>query len=65
MGESATDGDAPRRSARLLTLPLDPLGLAELQNYINELRNEIARAEDAITRKLGHRDAADSVFRRP
>jgi uncharacterized small protein (DUF1192 family) len=65
MEDSLIEGDAPRPKARLVTPPLDPLGVAELQNYINELRHEITRAEDAITRKLGHRNAADSVFRRP
>lgn len=65
MGERLTDEDAPRPKARLVTPLLDPLGVVELQNYINELRNEIARAEQAITKKLGHRNAADSIFRRP
>lgn len=65
MGEGLADDDAPRPKARLVTPPLDPLGVAELQNYINDLRKEIIRAEDAITKKLGHRSAADSVFRRP
>ncbi len=64
-GEGPADDDAPRPKARLVTPPLDPLGVAELRNYINELRNEITRAENAITKKLGHRSAADSVFRRP
>ena len=65
MGERLADEDAARPKARLVTPPLDPLGVAELQNYISELRNEITRAENAITKKLGHRSAADSVFRRP
>lgn len=65
MGQGPADEDASRPIARLVTPPLDPLGVAELQSYINELRNEISRAEDAITRKLGHRSTADSIFRRP
>lgn len=65
MENGSIDDDAPRPRARLVTPPLDPLGVSELQNYITELRDEIVRAEDAITRKLGHRNAADSVFRRP
>ena len=65
MGERPADEDAPRPKAKLVTPALDPLGVVELQSYIDELRNEIVRAEDAITKKLGHRSAADSVFRRP
>ena len=45
--------------------PADALGVAELETYIAELRGEIARAEQEIARKQGHRAAADSVFRRP
>jgi len=48
-----------------VTPPLDPLGVAELQTYIAELRQEIARAEVEIGRKQSHRSAADNVFNRP
>ena len=51
------------RSATLWSL-LDPLGLGELRDYIAELQTEIARVEAAIARKQGHRNAADSVFRK-
>jgi len=61
---SVTDEDLPRPKARLITPPLDPLGVAELEAYIGDLRTEIARAEAEIARKQGHRNAADSVFRR-
>lgn len=57
--------ELPRPRARLVTPPLDPLGVAELQAYISELRHEIARAETEIARKQDHRSAADSVFRSP
>ncbi len=59
------DDDLPRPKVRLITPPLDPLGISELQTYIAELRNEIVRAEFEITRKQDHKSAADSVFRRP
>ncbi len=58
------DEDLPRPKARLVTPPLDPLGVAELQAYIAELQLEIARAEREIARKQDHRSAADDVFRR-
>ncbi len=60
-----TEEEVPRPKARLVTLPLDPLGVAELQTYIAELRQEIVRAEVEIARKHDHRSAADNVFRRP
>ena len=59
------DEDLPRPRPRLVTPPLDPLGVAELQTYIAELRQEIARAEVEIGRKQSHRSAADNVFNRP
>jgi uncharacterized small protein (DUF1192 family) len=58
--------DAPvRKRARLEKLVLDTLGVAELREYIDELRAEIARVEADIDRKQGHRSAADAFFRRP
>lgn len=57
--------ELPRPKARLVTPPLDPLGVAELQAYIAELRQEIGRAENEIARKQDHRSTADNIFRRP
>ncbi len=54
-----------RKRARLEKLTLDALGIAELREYIDELRAEIARVEADIERKQGHRSAADAFFRRP
>lgn len=60
------DDDLPRpRPARLVALPLDPLGVTELQAYIAELRAEIARAEAEIAKKGAHRSAADAFFKLP
>ncbi len=59
-----TEEELPRQKARLVTPPLDPLGVAELQAYIADLQQEIVRAEREIARKQDHRSAADSVFRR-
>jgi uncharacterized small protein (DUF1192 family) len=55
----------PRKPVRLEKLLLDTLGIEELQLYITELREEIARVEADIERKQGHRSAADAFFRRP
>ncbi len=58
------DDDEPKPKPRRLTaLPLDPLGVAELESYIDELRAEIVRAEAEIGRKRGHRSAADAFFK--
>ena len=39
------DETPPRRTKRLEKLPLDTLGVAEMGEYIQELRDEIARLE--------------------
>jgi uncharacterized small protein (DUF1192 family) len=60
------EDELPRpRPARLTKLPLDLLGVAELEAYIEELRTEIARVEDEVSRKTSHRSAADAFFRKP
>jgi uncharacterized small protein (DUF1192 family) len=59
------DDDAlPKPSARLERLPLDMLGIDELQAYIDELRAEITRVEMDIARKQSHRSTADAFFRK-
>lgn len=63
MGNGSAEDEAPR--PRQLARPsLDALGVAELETYIAGLHREIARAEQEITRKQGHRAAADDVFKR-
>ncbi len=58
-----SDDDLPRAKPRFQPLPLDRLGVEELEAYIGELRAEIARTEAEIARKRGVRSAADSVFK--
>ena len=43
---------------------LDLLAVTELENYIDELRAEIARAQGAIDRKRDHRSGAESFFKK-
>jgi uncharacterized small protein (DUF1192 family) len=58
------DEDIRPPAGRLQPLRLDPLGVAELEAYIAELRSEILRVEADIMRKRGHRDAAAAFFKR-
>ena len=48
---------------RLTPLALDRMVIAELEQYIAELRSEIGRAEEQIAAKRGHRSAADTLFK--
>lgn len=60
------DDDLPRpKPARVAKPALDLWGVAELESYIVELREEIGRAEAEIGRKQSHRSAADAFFRKP
>ena len=60
-----TEDDPPIRPVRFTPLPLDRLGVEELQAYIAQLRAEIGRAEIEIGRKQDHMSAADSLFKKP
>jgi uncharacterized small protein (DUF1192 family) len=58
--------DEPQRPRQTLNHPvLEPLSVAELRDYIAQLRVEITRAEVAIAAKENHRNAADAFFRQP
>lgn len=63
-----TEPDAdnlPRRRQVLEKPRFDGWDVAQLQDYIAELRAEIARAEDGIAARQGHRAAAEAFFRKP
>ncbi len=58
--------DLPERPRmRLAILPLEGMGVAELEAYIADLRTEIGRAEAMIVRKRQHLDSALSIFGKP
>ncbi|HEX3883439.1 MAG TPA: DUF1192 domain-containing protein [Stellaceae bacterium] len=40
------------------------MGVAELEHYISEMREEIARVEAEIVEKKKHRGGAEALFRR-
>ena len=58
--------DAELEPRRKLPQPKDLslLGVAELEAYIAELENEIARVRVEITAKLGQRRGAEALFKR-
>jgi uncharacterized small protein (DUF1192 family) len=43
---------------------LSLMGVAELEAYVAELENEIARVRVEITAKLGQRRGAEALFKR-
>jgi uncharacterized small protein (DUF1192 family) len=53
----------PRRKAAQ-PKDLSLMGSAELEAYIAELENEIARVRAEITAKLGQRRGAEALFKR-
>ena len=53
----------PKKPAAALKV-LDPLSIAELENYIDELETEIRRVRAAIASKQAVRSGADSLFKR-
>jgi uncharacterized small protein (DUF1192 family) len=64
MAEPDAD-NLPRRRQALEKPRFDGWDVAQLQDYIAELRAEIARAEDGIAARQGHRAAAEAFFRKP
>ncbi len=58
------EGPRPHRP-RVVAHALGTWDVDELQDYVRELRAEIERAEAAIGRKTGHRQAAEAFFRLP
>jgi len=58
------DTDEPQRTRQTISRPvLEPMSVAELNDYIAQLQAEITRAEAAIAAKEMHRSAADAFFR--
>lgn len=60
-----TEDDLPRRAPRFEPLPLDPLGEADLREYVATLQAEIVRVEAELARKAGVKQAAAAFFKTP
>ena len=58
------DDDLPRPSlSKFSPCNLENLSVADLEEYIGELDNEILRVKDDIKKKKSSQDAAASVFK--
>jgi uncharacterized small protein (DUF1192 family) len=55
--------DLPQSKKPAPPKDLTLLGIAELEDYVARLRNEIARAEAEIAEKRKHRGGAEALFR--
>ncbi len=55
------DLDLPRKEKPKLR-DLQPLSVAELEDYIASLEAEIARTEQAIAQKQAHKNGIDALF---
>jgi len=56
------DLDPPKKPPELVFRKLDTLSVKALEEYIAELKAEIARAEAEIKKRGGARAAAEAVF---
>lgn len=59
------EDELPRRRQVLEEPRFDGWDVSQLQDYIAELKAEIARAEVAIGARNDHRSAAEAFFRKP
>jgi uncharacterized small protein (DUF1192 family) len=57
------DDDLDPLTKRRKPRPLDNMSIAELEEYIEELKAEITRVEADIVKKKAHKDAISSLFK--
>lgn len=57
------DDDIDPLTKRRKPRPLDKMSIAELEEYIGDLKTEITRVEDDIRKKKAHKDAISSLFK--
>lgn len=58
------DDDLEPRKPKKTLKNLEPMSIDELNAYINDMKEEIARTEAEITRKKSHMTAASSLFKK-
>lgn len=57
------DDDRPQNVPKQLR-NLDPMSIEELNEYIDEMKEEIERVRREIAKKEAHRAGVDSLFRK-
>lgn len=58
------DDDLPKKKPESeFPRNLENMSVDDLEEYVGELRNEIARVEMDMEKKRASRDAADSIFK--
>lgn len=58
------DDDLEPRKPKKTLKNLEPMSIDELNAYINDMKEEIARTEAEINRKKSHMTAASSLFKK-
>ena len=58
------DEELEPRKKKAAVRNLEPMSVQELDNYIADMKTEIARVEDEIRRKKAYLDAASSIFKK-
>jgi uncharacterized small protein (DUF1192 family) len=57
------DEDLDPLTKRRKPRPLDKMSIAELEDYIADMKTEITRVEADIEKKKAHKDAISSLFK--
>lgn len=57
------DDDSDPRTKRRKLRPLDNMSVAELKEYADQLKEEIARVEADIAKKEKHKSALEGLFK--
>ena len=57
------DDDLPKKKTEDFPRNLERLSVSELQEYIEELKGEIRRVENEISKKKASEEAASSFFK--
>jgi uncharacterized small protein (DUF1192 family) len=63
-GNTMFDDDLDPKTKRLKHRPLDKLSVDDLKNYIADLKAEITRVEDDISKKEAHKNAISNLFKK-
>lgn len=57
------DEDLPKQKTASFPRDLENMSVSDLEDYIQDLQNEITRVEEDIRKKKASQDAAASIFK--